>query len=340
MNYRLNIDYSALNISAINQSVSCSAPDNCRVSGSLLVQHYGDAAAPSLRISLITTNGYSEAIVTGITNYVPLPFPGTLTNLGPIFPEPFLPQQTRQITFSDVPIPKPDLDPAAFPRAKGWAIYAVLEQFFQGAWIPVDSTLIGYGPWPQINGTIGPNGGVIRSDPSRPAPNLLFDIALYGPKAVCEQQSDSLSGRALFLVGSSNAQPEWVVLNGPVTISTNGLVTNAVVSVNSLTQDGSATVSAQLAFAGSIIHSTSNLTIQLLNDCSQFRAVSRQGSNFRIQFVDRPNKKLIIEYADALPAPFWTVWTTNTVGLDGRLFMTNAMPLNVRQRFYRAREVP
>jgi len=341
--FNFEVDYSTLNISVQSASFSCNGAEPCRdIAGQLLVRHFGDTPTALLRVSFLATNGYSASLEVGATGYVASPFPST--NLGSVLfpsPETLLPTSSNRLDFVDIHVPDPDPDIINnFGRAKGWAVYAILEELFGNAWLPVDSTLVLYGPWPRIDGLPGPNGGVIRSDPSRPLPYLLADIALRGPTVLCEAQSALVSGRAMFLTGGiSNAQPNWV-WTGPLTVSTNGLTTNALITVNPINADTVTTLSATLAFAGSTIRSTSNLTIRLLNDCFQFRQVTRQGNAVRLELVDRPGKRLAIEFAASLPAPTWIALATNTVGLNGHFLFTNTLPASAPQHFYRARELP
>jgi hypothetical protein len=334
----LTLDYSLFNLSAVG--LQTQVPDQQgRVSftTSFVVTNHSPIASGPLRVRLVARSGFSKTVGESYSGR-------EVRDLGSPIPiaMPLLPGGSVVLSPMSglCPAPDPDIAEGFAGYAKGWGVFGILEERFGAAWIPVDSVFLFHGKWPSVAGFVGPNGGVIRSDPSRPAPNLLLDIGIQGLTTLCEQQSSFVTGQAMFLLGVSNAQPDWV-WSGPISISTNGLDTNALVTVGSLNGDATANVSARLAFAGSTIQSTTNLTVRLLNNCFQFRSVSRIGNTVRLELVDRPGKRLAIDRADSLSPPIrWTAAGTNIVGQTGSFIFSNTVPPNVPQRFYRAREVP
>ena len=115
-----------------------------------------------------------------------------------------MPGASNLVDFSQIPITPPDRNViGAFGTAKGWSVYAVLEERFQGTWIPVDSVLVTYGSWPVIGDIPGPNGGVIRSDPSQPEPESLRSVRIEGPVILYERQTANYRAFARFKSGAA-----------------------------------------------------------------------------------------------------------------------------------------
>jgi hypothetical protein len=343
---RLTLDYSTLQIATAHVSDDCGGIEPCdTISGQLSIRHFGDAPTKALRVSLVASNGYSKSIGyagTRDTSTVLLHAPISLPAPGILLPNGIAP-----VSYASVSYPPPQ--PAEISSedassgngfARGWGIYAVLEEQFGEAWLPVDSTLIRYGRWPRVGEFVGPNGGVIRSDPTRPAPNLLFDIAISGPRVLCESDTAQISGRAMFILGNSNAQPDWH-WTGPLTLSTNGLQTNAVITVAPLTAPATATISASLDFSGGTVRSTANLTVSLRSDCPEFQGMATSNNVVTLYFTASPGKRVAIDYADALAVPtFWFPLQTSAIPTASTLIISYRAPTNTPKRFYRAREVP
>ena len=118
-------------------------------------------------------------------------------------------------------------------------------------------------------------------------------------------------------------------------------MTNALISIPPLSANASATISASLAFAGSKVSSTSPLTVRLVNDCFQFQRITQHSNVVAIEFVDRPGKRVAIDYANLLSDPItWLSLQTSVIPTTTTLVISNTVPTNAPQRFYRAREVP
>ncbi len=337
---RVSIDYSTLDISSLCFAGTnrCDRPANdSLVSGSLRITHYGDTPTRGLRVSFRVARGFSMNI-----NFAPTDEFRTPTNSYHL-PAGLPPGASATVDYANVSFPCPDPDveqSGGNDGAKGWAVFAVLEEDFDNAWVPVDSTLITYGPWPFVPPFGGPNGGVIRSDPSRPPPNYLTDIRITGPGVLCENYNATIVGQAVFDLGYSNAQPDWS-WSGPVRLSTNGLKTNAVATVTPLTADATATISASLSFAGSRIPATAPLTLSLLNNCAEFSGTSLQNNSLRFDYIDQPGKHVAIDYTTNLSDQTqWLQLQTATLSSSGRLVLSNSIATNGPVRFFRARELP
>jgi len=338
---QLTLDYSTLNITDVchlSTGLCSTTITNALLSGSLNLAHFGDSPTHALRVSFQVANGYNKAGGFAPTDSTRVPTNSYLFPAGSLTAG-----NSLSLNYSNVSYPCPDADvfqSGGSDARKGWGVFAILEEDFDGAWIPVDSTLIAYGPWPRVPPFGGPNGGVIRSDPTNPPPNRLTDIRITGPLTVCESQSAIVVGEAVFDRGYSNAQPDWS-WKGPLILSTNGLDKSALLVASNLSHSATGIISATLLFSGKTIKNTVDLNVHLLNDCSTFHAIRRLSTNVVLNFVDMPGKRVAIDYADELTPPVaWLPFRTNLVPTVGSLVLTNSVPANISNRFYRAREVP
>jgi len=64
------------------------------------------------------------------------------------------------------------------------------------------------------------------------------------------------------------------------------------------------------------------------------------GTNVTLQCSTLSNQTYKVESRDDLAAGFWTTVFSNTAGTGGIVMLTNQVPANLPQRFYRVRQLP
>ena len=72
----------------------------------------------------------------------------------------------------------------------------------------------------------------------------------------------------------------------------------------------------------------------------RFTSLTVAGTNVTLQFSTVSNQTYIVERRDDLVAGFWTAVSSNLAGTGGRVTLTNQVPANLPQRFYRVRQLP
>lgn len=199
----------------------------------------------------------------------------------------------------------------------------------------MDSTLIGHSGWPRVAPFGGPNGGVIRSDPSQPKPRYLRAVEIARPIALCEGTPIAFTAFARFQDGSvSNVVPDWAA--SPLFLLSTNLTTNVVITAGAVAADTLAPLTATLSFSGSSVQANSNRLV--LDRCFHFRSVTRQGTSLRMELRGPPSELITIEQADSLTPPInWQpvgVVAASPTGVG--TFITN-LTGTVRQRFFRPR---
>ena len=78
----------------------------------------------------------------------------------------------------------------------------------------------------------------------------------------------------------------------------------------------------------------------ILPTLPRFIAINVAGTNVALKFSTVTNQSYIVESRDDLVVSLWTTVTNNVPGNGGTMTVTNRVPPNLTQRFYRVRQLP
>ncbi len=331
--YRFRLNCRMLGLTITNLIATTNSDGSVPFQANAQIQNVGTVASSPLRVSLSAISGLST---TRPLSSVPV---STQINLGtfPVSPVVLAPGQSMLVHITGT---APAPDPADLSKPIAYGVYADLqEQPISNRWFTVDETLVTFDRWPGIGEVFGPGGGVIRLDPSYVglSPfNPLSAMAVQGATQLNEGSSTRYTGKATYADNSTVnfSNTTW-------TASRFAITTNGVFMAGSVTANTVVSIGAPYACGGYQYTASTNVTVLNLPPPTLTSLKLLTNGTLTLTLNGVPGRSHVIETTTNLSAP--TVWlplTTNAVGTNGILSVTNSFGTNALQRFYRAREFP
>ena len=233
-------------------------------------------------------------------------------------------------------IPAPEINPGS-SCSVGWGAYAQLQEQPPNTtnWFTVDSVLILFGNWPQLNGIIGPGGGVVRLDPDwvgLTADNPLVQVVILGPLTVPEGSSTPYIGSATYTLGQTYSFSNTAWSASRFTITSNGVFTAGSVLSNT-----PVTLTAPYTNEGYLLTTMTNVTVLPLM-FTALNALTNTGVAVTLTNGIPGGSNVIQATTNLACTNCWVTLLTNLFPSNGVL-NTN-LPWTNSRGFFRAREFP